>query len=396
MIDFKEAYEIVQINLRNITDVEVVELTKVVGRVLAKSIAADRPAPPFNRVAMDGYACKKEDVGKELEVIEVVPAGKRPEKVIDLGQCSKVMTGCPLPDGAEMVFMIEISEEKDDGKVICTEPEKAAKAENYAKIGEDAKKGDILISHGAILEAKHVQTLAAVGIANVPVFRRPVVGIIATGDELVEPNETPLAHQIRNSNGYSLHAQMESMGADVKYFGIVKDDAQKTFEILKKADEECDAVLMSGGVSEGDFDFVPDAMRKVGYKILFDKVKIKPGKPTTFAVSKNSVCFGMPGNPVSTFVIAEIVVKPYLFASMGANYQPKMVKTVISNGFKRRKTVRTEYVPVKLNPDGTASVLNYHGSGHLTSLVEADGFIPVQAGVSQIEKGAFGLILLIS
>lgn len=395
MIDFKQAYEIVQTNLRHITEIEEVELTDCVGRVLAKNIAADRPAPPFNRVAMDGYACRKEDIGKELMILEVVPAGKKPEKVIGPGQCSKVMTGCPLPEGAEMVFMIEISEEKEGGKVVCTDPEKAAKAENFAKTGEDARRGTILIYHGTLLETKHVQTLAAVGVPKVPVFRKPVIGIIATGDELVEPNENPLPHQIRNSNGYSLYAQMEKIGAQVKYYGIVKDDAEKTFELLQQADEECDAVLMSGGVSEGDFDFVPDAMRKVGYKILFDKVKIKPGKPTTFAVSENSVCFGMPGNPVSTFVIAEIVVKPYLMAAMSANYNPKTVKTVISSGFKRRKTVRTEYVPVKFNPDGTASVLRYHGSGHLTSLVETDGFIAVQAGVAEVEKGALELVLLI-
>ena len=394
MIDFKEAFEVVQTNLRYVTQIEEVELANCAGRVLARNIAADRPAPPFNRVAMDGYACRKEDIGKELEMIEVVPAGKKPEKVIGSSQCSKVMTGCPLPEGAEMVFMVEISDVKDDGMVICTKPEKAG-AENYAKIGEDAQRGTVLIFHGTILEAKHVQTLAAVGIAKVPVFRKPVIGIIATGDELVEPNETPLAHQIRNSNGYSLYAQMKKFGADVKYYGIVKDDAQETYEILKKADEECDAVLMSGGVSEGDFDFVPEAMRKVGYNILFDKVKIKPGKPTTFAISKNSVCFGMPGNPVSTFVIAEILVKPYLMAAMSATYKPKMVKTIITNGFSRRRTVRMEYVPIKLNLDGTASVLNYHGSGHLTALIEADGFVPIQAGVSEIERGAFELVLLI-
>ena len=395
MIDFREAYEIVQTNLRYVTEIEEAALTSCVGRVLARNIAADRPAPPFNRVAMDGYACRKEDIGKELTVLETVPAGKRPEKVIGPGQCSKVMTGCMLPEGAEMVFMVETSEVKDNGKIICVSPEKAVNSENYAKMGEDAVSGTILLYHGTFLEAKHIHTLAAVGISKVPVFRKPILGIIATGDELVEPEETPLPHQIRNSNGYSLYAQMEKIGAQVKYYGIVQDDTQKTLEILKKADEECDVVLMSGGVSEGDFDFVPEAMRNLGYSILFDKVRIKPGKPTTFAVSKNSVCFGMPGNPVSTFVIAEILVKPYLFSAMSSNYRAKTVRTAITSGFTRKRTVRTEYIPVKFNPDGTASVLTYHGSGHLTSLVEADGFVSIPAGVSQIEKGASDLVLII-
>ena len=395
MIDFKEAYEVVMTNLKEMSGIENINIIDCPGRVLAGDIVADRPAPPFNRVAMDGYACRKEDIALELEVIEVVPAGKKPEKEIGKGQCSKVMTGCPLPKGAQMVFMIEISEELPNGKVKCLKPEKAINSDNYAKVGEDAQKGTILIPHGTLLGTKHIHTIAATGNSDVPVFKKPVVGIIATGDELVEPFETPLPHQIRNSNGFSLHAQLMSFGADVKYYGIVKDDAQKTYELLKKADLECDVVLMSGGVSEGDFDFVPQAMKEVGYNVLFDKVKIKPGKPTTFAVSRNSVSFGMPGNPVSTFVIAEILVKPYLMAILDADYKPKTIKAEITNGFSRRRTLRTEYVPVKLNLNGTFLVINYHGSGHLTALTEADGFLVVATGKAEIEKGSFEMVLLI-
>ena len=294
-----------------------------------------------------------------------------------------------------MVFMVEISKELSNGKVKCVESERAIKSDNYAKVGEDAEMGTILIPHRTLLGINHIHTIAATGNFEVPVFKKPVVGIIATGDELVEPFETPLPHQIRNSNGYSLYAQMEKFGADLKYYGIVKDDASKTCELLKKADVECDVVLMSGGVSEGDFDFVPGAMREAGYKILFDKVKIKPGKPTTFAVSKNSVSFGMPGNPVSTFVIAEILVKPYLMAILDADYKSKTVKAEITNGFSRRRTVRMEYVPVKLNLNGTFSVISYHGSGHLTALIEADGFVAIASGESVIKKGSSELVFLI-
>lgn len=386
MIDFGKALKIVMDNIPVYEKKEIVAINECCGRVLAENIIADRPAPPFNRVAVDGYACKKEDIGKELAVIEVVPAGKRPEKIIGSGQCSKVMTGCMLPEGTEMVFMIEIAKGSGSGKVMCVEPEKAVRSENYSKTGEDAKKGDILVPKGTIVFPRHIPSIASSGYSSVNVMKKPVIGIIATGDELVEPSQQPLLHQIRNSNSWQLAAQVERAGGEPKYYGIVKDDALETEKILMIAKEQCDIILMSGGVSAGDFDFVPDALKNTGFKIIFDSVAVKPGKPTTFAVSNDAICFGMPGNPVSTYVIFEMVVTPFLAKMVGAEHKPFIVEMTLESGFKRKRTERTEFVPVKMLNSRTVSILEYHGSGHLTSLSNADGLVMIEKGIDKIEK----------
>jgi len=394
MIDFRSALKVVMEYVPKYEKQETVHINDCINRVLAENIIADRDSPPFNRVAMDGYACRKEDIGKELSVIEVVPAGKKPEKFINPGECSKVMTGGPLPDGAEMVFMIEVAVEKN-GFVTCTEPEIAKKHANYSKTGEDAKKGDIVIRKGKVIEPRHIPAIATNGYSKLVVMKRPVVAIIATGDELVEPFETPLPHQIRNSNSYQLSAQVIRAGGVPKYYGIVKDDKKETEKIVKTAKSECDIILMSGGVSAGDFDFVADSLVKAGFQIIFDSVAVKPGKPTTFAVSDEAICFGMPGNPVSTFVIFEIIVRPFIMKMMNADHKLLSVEMILQNGFKRKRVERKEYVPVKILDSRTVFKPEYHGSGHLTSLSEADGLIMIEKDVFEIPAGSKTEVILI-
>jgi molybdopterin molybdotransferase len=394
MIEFSSALKIVMDHVPKYGKTETVDINDCINRVLASDISADRPAPPFNRVAMDGYACRKNDIGNELKIVEIVPAGKTAEKFINPGECSKVMTGCPLPDGAEMVFMIEVAVEKN-GLVTCTDPEIAKKHENYSKTGEDAKKGDIVIRKGKVIEPRHIPAIATNGYSKLVVMKRLVVGIIATGDELVEPFETPLPHQIRNSNSYQLSAQVIRAGGVPKYYGIVKDDPEKTEKIVKTAKSECDIILMSGGVSAGDFDFVADSLVKAGFQIIFDSVAVKPGKPTTFAVSDEAICFGMPGNPVSTFVIFEIIVRPFIMKMMNADHKPAHVEMILQNGLKRKRVERKEYVPVKILDSRTVFKPEYHGSGHLTSLADADGIIVIEKGEHEIASGSKVEVLLI-
>jgi molybdopterin molybdotransferase len=387
MIDFRSALKIVTDYVPKYEKQETVDISDCINRVLAQDIAADRASPPFNRVAVDGYACRKNDIGSELRIIETVPAGKKPEKFVNQGECSKVMTGCPLPEGAEMVFMIEIAVEKN-GFVTCTEMEIATKYENYSKTGEDAQKGAIIIEKGTVIEPKHIPSIATNGYAKVNVMKKPVVGIIATGDELVEPFETPLPHQIRNSNSYQLYSQIERAGGQPRYYGIVKDDAVETEKLIVKAKNECDIILMSGGVSAGEFDFVAQSLVKAGFKIIFDAVSVKPGKPTTFAVSNEAICFGMPGNPVSTFVIFEIVVRPFIMKMLNSDYKQLVVEMVLENGFKRKRAERTEFLPVKILDSRTVFRPDYHGSGHLTSLAKADCLIMIEKGVLEISAGS--------
>ena len=250
------------------------------GRILAQNVFADSDMPPFNKSAMDGYACRREDLGKELSVVELIQAGKMPMQVIGSGQCSKIMTGAQVPEGADTVFMVEYSEEITPAKVRFTGEKTNS---NICRKGEDLKEGDLVISSGTMLKPQHVAMLASVGCIAPLVYKKPVVGIISTGSELVNAEEQPTRSQIRNSNGPQLYAQAVKYGFPANYYGIVPDDKQQTYQIIQKSVEENQVTILSGGVSVGDFDFVPEVIRELGFEIHFSKVSIKPGQHTTFA-----------------------------------------------------------------------------------------------------------------
>jgi molybdopterin molybdotransferase len=215
----------------------------------------------------------------------------------------------------------------------------------------------------------------------------PRVGILATGDELVPPTSKPGLSQIRNSNSFQLTAQVESMGAGAKNYGIAKDTDQDIDKMFKKAVEENDVVIVSGGVSMGDFDLVPGIFRQNNINLLFEKVATKPGKPTVFGVAENIYCFGLPGNPVSTFVLFELLVKPFLYKMMSYDYTPIAVNMPLAESFKRKKTERQSWIPVIITDAGMLKTIDYHGSAHINALCIADGLISISVGVAEIEEG---------
>lgn len=388
MITFDKALSIVNNQITKFKlNTENVDIFNCLGRVLAEDIKCDRDLPPFNRVAMDGYACKSSDIFNKLEVVDFVAAGHSPSKTIEKGQCSKVMTGCMLPKGADMVFKIELSKDLGNNYVEFTGNEKDAKAKNYCPMGEDNKEGDLIIEKGTLLHSGHVGIIASLGINKPLVYKAPTVGIIATGDEIVEPEIKPENHQIRNTNSYLLYSQCKKIGCNPIYFGIAKDIKEDINKIFNNAIEKCDVVLMTGGVSMGDFDLVPDIMKMNNFEILFDKVKVKPGKPTTLSVSENKVCFGMPGNPVSTFMIFEVIVKLFLQKIMGQKDEIITFKLPLAKEISRKKSSRKQWIPVSFNNQGEVVPLPYHGSGHFTSLAQAKGIISIPEGVSKISKG---------
>jgi len=387
MILFDSALETVLNKAEPKTTYEKVELENAIGRILAVDVFSDREIPPFNRVAMDGYACRRVDIYNELEVIETIPAGYCPKKVIKKNQCSKVMTGCMLPNGADMVLMVEYSETVSSNTIRFAGTGNQIKSDNYAKLGEDIEKDEIVMGKGTIISPKHIGALATVGCSNPEVVVPPRVGVIATGDEIVEPNITPAVHQIRNSNSYQLITQIKRMGATPVNYGISRDTHEAIDNTFKLAASECNVVLLSGGVSMGDYDFVPDVLKSNGFKIIFDRVAVKPGKPTTFAVSDDGICFGMPGNPVSTFIIFEILVKPFLYRLMGHNFIPQSLRLPLNADLKRKKNDRDEWIPVKITENGEVIPLKYHGSGHIHALTHADGICLIPKGSNEIKKG---------
>jgi len=382
MISFDEAIAITGNHIRH-TGLEYIPFMESPGRVLAEDITSDIDMPPFNKTAVDGYACRKADLGHELRINEVIPAGVPASKRVEEGECVKIMTGAAIPEGSDWVFMVEDAEEKN-GKVRFTG--KAGK-DNIAKHGEDIRRGDTVLKAGSPVRPQDIAVMATVGAVEVGVRKRPLVAVISTGSELVEPHEKPGASQIRNSNAYQLAAQVVRAGAEAVYYGIAPDNKDETYRLVTKAIDECDIVLLTGGVSMGDFDMVPAVLERAGVKILFDRIAVQPGKPTTFGLHDDALVFGLPGNPVSSFVQFELIVRPVIGSAMGAVTDRQQRKHILGKDYSRKRATRTAWVPVRLNNDETVVPVEYHGSAHINALPEAYGIMRVYAGVNEIKKG---------
>ncbi len=383
MIPFELARNIVMDAVRPVAT-ERVELGRCLGRTLAEDVASDLDMPPFNKSAMDGYACRREDLGNELRIIETIPAGSVPEKSVGENECARIMTGAMVPEGADCVIMVEHTTNPTDGTVRFTG---ATTRDNICVRGEDIRKGDVVLRKGLLITPAHIAVMASVGCARPLVWRRAAVGVIATGDEVVEPDETPSPSQIRNSNGAQLVAQVERMGAEARYFGIARDAEGAIDTVLKRAAAESDVILISGGVSMGDYDLVPGMLRENGFDLLFEKVAVKPGMPTVFGVSEEAFVFGLPGNPVSTFVLFETLVRPFLHKMMGHDFKPRNVVMPLAKPIRRKKTDRMSWIPVNLTDAGGVAPVEYHGSAHVHALCFADGLVSVPVGVAEIEEG---------
>jgi molybdopterin molybdotransferase len=383
MITFEKALEILCAQ-DAVLAAETVPFSAALGRILARDVVSDIDVPQADVSAMDGFACRKADIDKPLKVLETIPAGHSPKKAIGQGECSRIMTGAVVPAGADCVVMVEHTRE-DHGSILV---EKGPGPNNIRYKAEDVRKGDIVIAQGTRITPALIAVLAGAGQQNVTVWKQPLIGIIATGDELVEPSYVPGAAQIRNSNSYQLYAQTLNCGCLARYYGIAPDTAEATETIIKKALAESDIILISGGVSAGDFDFVPETLQKLGVEIKFNGVSMKPGKPTLFGVAGKKAIFGMPGNPVSTFVVFELFVRPFLLKCMGHHYQPLIVKARLSETLVRKKVDRMEFVPVRFDGDGSVIRPEYHGSAHIHSYISAQGMMCIPEGTDRIDQGS--------
>ena len=363
---------------------EEVALQAAPGRVLAEEVRSPLVSPPFAKAAMDGYALAADDASDSFRIIETVAAGQPPARVVRSGECTKIMTGAMMPAGADRVVRVEYCEE-NEGRMRLSRPETDR---NVIEKGENLKVGDRVLDRRR-LRPRDIGVLASLGMGSVRVARTPVVGVMATGSELREPGEPgePLkAGQIYNSNGAQLCAQAAELGCQIRYFGILADDPGVLGRALAEALNGCDLLLLSGGVSMGEFDFVPRLLLEAGAQIVFHKLAIKPGKPTLFARKDDHYVFGMPGNPVSTFVIFELLVKPFVFRWMGLGYQPPMLKARLTQTLRRRRTERVEYRPVRV-AGGELFPIRYQGSAHLNALTDANALLRFERGVECLEEG---------
>jgi molybdopterin molybdotransferase len=363
---------------------ETVSVRESVGRVLSSDVYSKLDLPPFNRSAMDGYAVLEGDEREKYRLLETIRAGEVGKAKLVPGTTVKIMTGAPVPAGAGKVVMWEHTSESDGFISIA----KHTKAANICKKGEDVKKGELIFSKGRRINEVDISNLVACGIEELEVVRQIKVAIVSTGDEIVDSFKDLSPGKIMNSNGPLLSALCRKYNLKVVCEVSVKDDKEEMESVLKKALKVSDIVVLSGGVSEGDYDYVPEIMNRLGLKIYFDRVLTKPGKPMTFASKKGKVILGLPGNPVAVYLTFHLFVLRVAVLMSGVKQSEiRKFKVQLKKDFKRRKSERQEYVPCRINKEGEAEALEFHGSAHLAALSEADGFFIVERGVLSVSKG---------
>ncbi len=373
--------------------VEKIPIGDSLGRVLAEDIIARRPNPPLDNSAMDGYALLAEDIQSAspenpvpLKVREEIPAGVEAKTTLRSGDAMRIMTGAPVPKGANAVIMQE--DTKRDGDTVLV-MDKAEVGENIRLAGEDVKTGEVVIHKGTIILPSHVGMMAVVGRSNIFVSQRPSVGILSTGDEIVDLDEVPHGPCIYNSNGYMLAAQIRSAGGIPNYLGIAKDKEEDLMEKFHWA-LQCDVVVSSGGVSVGDYDLVKASLKKMGQDMVFWKVAMKPGKPLAFGTIADKPIFGLPGNPVSSFVSFEQFVRPSLRKMMNCNQlYNKTIQARLTRSVKK-KPGRLHFLSSVVDwKDGEFSVTPAmeQGSGILKSAMNANGLMVFPLEASSLSEG---------
>jgi len=360
------------------------------GRILAEDIAADRDYPPFNRSVRDGFAVRSSDVPGRLRVIGEVRAGERFRSILQSGETVEIMTGAPVPEGADAVVMVEHTTRHADGSV---ETDRAAQfGSNIAPRGCEARDGDMVLPRGTRIDFSSVAWLATTGHSFVSVFAHPRVAVLATGDEIVPVGDRPSAHQIRNSNSYSLAAQVRRAGGDPLILPVARDDKQHTAHLIAQG-LEADLLLLSGGVSAGKYDFVESALADCGAEFYFDRVLIQPGQPLVFGKARGKFFFGLPGNPASTMVTFELFARAALDLLSGANDAPLPLTLARLTRPFRHKPGLTRFLPAQMSCAEVTPV-DWQGSGDVPSICRANAFLVADANQPDYAAGDLIPVLL--
>jgi molybdopterin molybdotransferase len=367
----------------NTPPIEAVVLAESAGRILAEHAIADRDYPPFNRSVRDGFAVRSTDVPGKLRIIGEVRAGSRFEQTVAAGEAVEIMTGAPVPDGADAVVMIEHCIRHPDGTVETDRT--AAEGTNIAMASCEARAGGVVLPRGTRIDYTAVAWLATTGRGEVPVYKRPRVAIIATGDEIVEVSETPAPHQIRNSNAWSLAAQVKRAGGEPVVLPIARDEREATASLIARG-LECDMLLLSGGVSAGKYDLVEAALADCGAEIYFDRILIQPGQPLVFGKARGKYFFGLPGNPASTMMTFELFGRAALELLSGASDAPLPLTLAKLTRPFRHKPGLTRFLPAIVSCTEVTPV-DWQGSGDVPSLCRANAFLVADADRAEYAAG---------
>jgi molybdopterin molybdotransferase len=399
MISVAEAIEIVRQQTVRLST-ERVELNAVLGRVLAEDVVADSDLPPFDRSQMDGYAVRAEDAKAapvRLRIVGESAAGRGWHNQLAEGQAVRIMTGAPVPAGADSVQQVELTHELKDGTVVeLLETVELGKA--IVKRGAEIKAGEVVLNAGTTINAAMMAVLAAFGYAKVEVFRRPRVAVLATGTELVSVEQTPGQDQIRDSNNYSLSAYAALAGATVERMPLTGDETALLKKQIANAAERCDLIVTSGGVSMGVYDVTKSALKELDAEIFFERVALRPGKPTVFARLPNgTLVFGLPGNPVSVAVTFNLFARTALLAMQGAADPTLKRETAALARSVKGTTERDSYLPAQLTTNDDAELiafpLKWGGSSDFVAFALTTALLIVPANVKSIEAGSLVNVL---
>ncbi len=388
-----------------IADRETVSINTASGRILAETIVSDTDLPDFTRSTMDGFAvCASSTFGASagspslLLIKGSVAMGASPEFSIQAGEAARIATGGMLPEGADSVVMIEFTEAIDDDAIEVFKS--VAPGQNIIEKGEDFQKGKTVLTEGIEIRPAEVGLMAAFGVSQVNVYKKPVIGIISTGDEIVPVSHTPPQGHIRDINSYSLSALVRNAGGSPKTYGIIKDDYKALKRVCEKALEETDMVLISGGSSVGTRDFTVDVLSSFpDASILVHGISISPGKPTILASVSGQPVWGLPGHVVSAMVVFDIVVNPFISKMSGVkNFNRNMFRqdAVLTRNLSSAQG-REEYIRVKLfEKDDIVFAEPVLGkSGMINTMVYADGLIRIPLNTEGLDKGASVKVMLI-
>jgi molybdopterin molybdotransferase len=379
-LQFDEARRVVVATVQGLgrlRNPEFIDLAHAHGRVLSSPIVADRHYPALRRSMRDGFAVKSSDLPGTLTVRGEVRAGEREQAPLQPGEALEIMTGAPVPPGADAVVMVEHVERTSGAQSeSLVKIDRAAEVNQFVnEQGAEAKEGAVLVNAGTKLDASHIATMAATGHIAVQVEARPRVAILATGDEIVGIEEEPAPHQIRNSNSYMLASLVRSAGADPTVLPIARDTREALLPLLERGLTH-DILIVTGGVSAGKYDLVKPALRELGVTFHFERVRVQPGQPTAFGTYENKPVFGLPGNPGSTLVTFQLFARAAIEILSG-NDTP--ILPLLSARFSapfRHKPGLTRFLPARLSPNGQEIAhIPWQGSSDVPALARANIFL---------------------
>lgn len=386
--------------------VEFISIDESYGRFLSEDLKATSDVPHFDRAPYDGYAIRSEDTKEasqsnpiQFEVVDHIGAGMLTDKELDAFHAVRIMTGAQMPKGANAVVMLELTKESEqNGKHYMSVKKVHRYGENVSYRGEDAKEGQVLVKKGTLINPGIQAMLATFGYAKVPVAKKPVVGLYATGTELLEVDEELVPGKIRNSNAHMIAAQIQRAGADVHYFGQLPDDFDTCFAAVEKAIKDVDIFITTGGVSVGDFDYLPQIYEKLGAEVLFNKVAMRPGSVTTVAQLGGKLLFGLSGNPSACYVGFELFARPIIRTMLFSEKAHLRKESAILNADFSKANPFTRFVRSQLTIEDGRLVVSPSGldkSNIIMSLAGANSLMILPGGTRGFEQGATVDVLLL-